>query len=136
MLLFALCCAFVKGVDGYVDKKTNKNKTSTRPVPIMIPQLEDALKAVKDKTGRVVTISGSVLRRDVERACLYAKVTKVTTHGLRHSFASLCFFLDIPMKQIQEWGGWCNSTTLDNIYIRLSASAKAKHQDTFTDFFR
>ena len=31
--------AYVKGPDGYVDKETNKNKTSTRPVPIMIPQL-------------------------------------------------------------------------------------------------
>ena len=128
--------AYVKGVDGYVDKKTNKNKTSTRPVPIMIPQLEKALKAVEDKTGKVVTISNSVLLRDVKRACQRAGVTEVTDHGLRHSFASLCFFLDIPMKQIQEWGGWKDSTTLDNIYIRLAASAKTKHQEAFTDFFR
>ena len=41
--------AYVKGPDGYVDKQTNKNKTSTRPVPIMIPQLEQALKKVKKR---------------------------------------------------------------------------------------
>ena len=127
--------AYVKGEDGWVDKKTNKNATSTRPVPIMIPQLAKALKAVPNKQGRVVSTSPSVLLRDVKRACRDAKVTIVTNHGLRHSFASLCFHLDIPLKQIQEWGGWHNSTTLDKIYIRLAASAKTKYQKDFTNFF-
>jgi len=127
--------AYVNGPDGYVDKKTNKNKTSTRPVPIMIPQLSSALNAVQDKSGRVVDTCPSVLLRDVKRACKRAGVTEVTNHGLRHSMASLCFHLNIPMKQIQEWGGWKNSATLEKIYIRLSASAKTKHQLAFQNFF-
>ena len=127
--------AYVKGVDGFVDKDTNKNRTSTRPVPIMIPQLEDALNAVEDKTGRVVTTSGSVLLRDVKRACKRAKVTVVTNHGLRHSMASLCFFLKIPLEQIQKWGGWSNDATLRKIYIHLAASAESEHKAAFTGFF-
>ena len=127
--------AYVKGEDGYVDKPTNKNSTSTRPVPIMIPQLTDALNAVENKTGRVVTIYPSVLLRDVKRACRKAGVTECGNHSLRHSFASLCFFLGIPMRQIQEWGGWSNSDTLTKIYIRLSASAKTQYQRNFSDFF-
>ena len=128
--------AYVKGENGFVDKRTNKNSTSTRPVPIMIPQLIKALNAVEDKNGRVVSTHPSVLLRDVKRACHIAGVTECSNHSLRHSFASLCFHLGIPMKQIQEWGGWKNSTTLDKIYIRLSASAKTKHAQAFTDFFR
>lgn len=128
--------AYVKGPDGYVDKQTNKNKTSTRPVPIMIPQLEQALKKVKKKEGRVVTISTSVLRRDVKRACKIAGVTEVSNHGLRHSFASLCFYLKIPMEQIQKWGGWSNDATLRKIYIHLAASAETEHKAAFTGFFK
>lgn len=127
--------AYVKGHDGFVDKKTNKNKSSTRPVPIMIPQLETALNAVKNKNGRVVTISNSVLLRDVKRACNRAGITEVTNHGLRHSFASLCFHLDIPDRQIQEWGGWKDRETLHRIYIRLTASSESQHRATFSNFF-
>lgn len=128
--------AMVKGSDGYVDKATNKNRTSTRPVPIMIPQLLTALKAVKNKTGKVVTISPSVLLRDVKRACKYAKVTEVTNHGLRHSFASLCYHLEIPDRQIQEWGGWKDREILHRIYIRLSASSETKYKKAVQKFFR
>lgn len=128
--------ALVKGSDGFVEKKTNKNTTSTRPVPIMIPQLLTALKAVKDKTGKVVPTHPSVLLRDVKRACNRAGVTEVTNHGLRHSFASLCFHLEIPDRQIQEWGGWKDREVLHRIYIRLSASTENKNKDKFSSFFK
>ena len=128
--------AYVRGPDGFVDKKTNKNKTSTRPVPIMIPQLDQALQAVEDKTGRVVNTSGAVLLRDVKRACRRANITEVTNHGLRHSMASLCFYLKIPTAQIQRWGGWSNDATLKRIYIHLAASAKAENENTFSAFFK
>ncbi len=127
--------AYVKGHDGFVDKETNKNATSTRTVPIMIPQLKTALEAVENKTGRVVTIFHTSLNRDVQRACDKAKVTKVSFHGLRHSFASLCFHLHIPMEQIQTWGGWSNDATLKKIYIHLAASAETDNKAAFTGFF-
>ena len=128
--------AYVKGPDGFIDKTTNKNKTSTRPVPIMIPQLAEALKAVEVKEGKVVSTSGSVLLRDVKRACERAGTTVVTNHGLRHSMASLCFFLKIPTEQIMVWGGWGDDRTLKKIYIHLAASAETEHKAAFTDFFR
>lgn len=127
--------AYVKGSDGYVDKKTNKNRTSTRHVPIMIPQLSKALKAEKNKKGRVVQTHPSVLLRDIKRACRIAGVTEVSNHGLRHSFASLCFHLNIPMKQIQEWGGWKNDATLKRIYIHLAAITESKNREAFSGFF-
>lgn len=127
--------AYVKGPDGFVDKKTNKNATSTRTVPIMIPQLTNALKAVENKTGKVVTIFHTSLNQDVKRACERAGVTVISFHGLRHSFASLCFHLRIPMEQIQTWGGWSNDATLKKIYIHLSASAETDNKAAFTGFF-
>ena len=128
--------AKVTGIDGDIYKQTNKNQTSTRPVPIMIPQLKEALNAVQDKTGFVVSQTSRNLLKDINRACIKAGVTVCSNHSLRHSFASLCFFLGIPMKQIEEWGGWGNSTVLNRIYIRLSASAKTDNQKAFEKFFK
>ena len=128
--------AYVKGHDGFVDKETNKNASSTRTVPIMIPQLTKALEAVENKTGKVVTIYHTSLNRDIQRACERAGVTVITYHGLRHSFASLCFHLrTIPMEQIMRWGGWSNDATLKKIYIHLAASAEDENKAAFTGFF-
>lgn len=99
--------AKVRGVDGsLVEKDTNKNASSARTVPIMIPQLQKALEAVEDKTGSVVKISPPGLLADVKRTCAKAGVTVVTNHGLRHSFASLCYHLGINERQLMSWGGW------------------------------
>ena len=127
--------ARVRGPDGEVDKKTNKNSTSSRYVPILIPQLETALKVVNNKTGRVVSIGANTLLDDVKRSCKRADVTICTTHDLRRSFASLCFFLQIPSKQIQEWGGWKDDVVLNKIYIKLSTASRTESKDKFTKFF-
>ena len=127
--------ANVRGPQGNVDKKTNKNDTSTRTVPIMIPQLHDALNGCKDKTGRVVTTGAGTLLDDVKRACNRAGVTECTPHDLRRSFASLCFFLGIPLKQIKEWGGWKNDDVLNRVYIKLSNTMRTDSKDKFQQFF-
>lgn len=132
-----VCGAYVKGHDGYVDKDTNKTTLSTRHVPIMIPQLTKALDKKRGKDEeKVVSITGSVLLRDVKRACERAGVTICGNHSLRHSFASLCFYLKIPLEQIQKWGGWEDDKTLKRIYIHLAASAEDDHQKSFSGFFK
>lgn len=127
--------AVVRGPEGNTEKKTNKNRDSSRYVPIMIPQLKTALEQVKNKKGKVAKIGGSTLLEDVKRTCRNANVTECTVHDLRRSFASLCFFLEIPTKQIQEWGGWKNDAVLNKIYIKLSNTMKTESRDKFTNFF-
>lgn len=128
--------AIVQGIDGDAEKKTNKNNTSTRYVPILIPQLHGALDAITDKAGHVVSLKQCSILDDVKRACERAGVTVCTTHDLRRSFASLCFFLKIPQRQIREWGGWSNDVVLNKIYIKLATSMKTENQKTFTNFFK
>jgi len=127
--------ALVRGPDGEVNKKQNKNATSTRPVPIMIPRLLKLLKTADGKAGPVVVIGAGTMLDDVKRACKRAGVTEVTCHGLRHSFASLCYYLEIPERQIQEWGGWKDRATLHRIYIRLTAAGRSEAQTKVTSFF-
>ena len=126
----------VRGINGDVNKNTNKNQTSSRTIPIMIPQLHDALAAVENKTGLVAKIGANTLLDDVKRACKRANITEVTNHGLRHSFASLCFYLKIQDRQIQEWGGWKDKAVLHKIYIRLTAKGQSEAQKSFTKFFK
>ena len=129
--------SLVRGEKGNVSKNTNKNKSSSRTVPLMIPQLITVLNAVNDKTGKVVNIGATTILDDVKRACHRAGVTEVTPHGLRHSFASLCYYLkDIPDRQIQTWGGWRTPDTLHKVYIRLTASGQSEAKDSFTKFFQ
>ena len=127
--------ATVRGPDGNVDKKTNKNTQSSRYVPIMIPRLKEVLQRVPDKTGKVSPIGATTLLDDVKRTCRRAGVTICTVHDLRRSFASICFFLGIPSKQIQEWGGWKDDKVLNKIYIKLSNTMKTESQNKFTQFF-
>lgn len=127
--------ATVHGIDGDVYKETNKNKASSRVVPIMIPQLKDALINVKNKTGPVVTQGEKALLKDIKRVSRDAGVTIVGNHGLRHSFASLCYHLNIPERQVMEWGGWSDFTTMHRIYIRLAAADREKHKSAVKSFF-
>lgn len=127
--------AKVRGVDGEVIKRTNKNRDSSRYVPIMIPRLKEVLDAVPDKRGNVTNIGATTLLDDVKRNCKHANVTICTVHDLRRSFASLCFYLGIPSKQIQEWGGWADDKVLNEIYIKLSNTMKTESKDKFTQFF-
>lgn len=127
--------ARVRGVDGDVDRKQNKNRDSSRYIPVMIPRLSEVLTAVPDKTGKVCSIGSNTLLDDVKRCCKMAGVTICTVHDLRRSFASLCFYLQIPSRQIQEWGGWKDDVVLNKIYIKLSNTMKTESKTKFTQFF-
>lgn len=127
--------ARVRGINGEVQKDTNKNQSSTRNVPILIPRLKELLEANKGK-GRVTTINPDGLLNDVKRACRRAGITEVTNHGLRHSFASLCYYLGIPERQTMAWGGWKDYTTMHKIYIRLAAVAETEAKAKAVSFFQ
>ena len=116
----------VAGDFGLVEKHTNKTASSTRTVPILMPQLADALKAVSPKEGRVVSIHPNTLRKQVNRICERERLPLVGAHGLRHSFASLCHYLRVPELEAAKIGGWSDLSTMRKIYTHLS-------QDQLTD---
>ena len=45
-------------------------------------------------------------------------------HDLRHSCASLLLANGVPLKQIQEWLGHSDFSTIANIYAHLDYSSK------------
>lgn len=121
---------------GFVHKDTNKNTASARTVPVMIPQLLDALGAVENKTGPVVLVSENTMLRHAKRACEAAGVTVVGNHGLRHSFASLGYHLKLSERQLMELGGWSDYMTIHKIYIRLAEADRNAANNAVSDFFK
>lgn len=117
-----------------VHKKENKNSTSRRTVP-MIPPLQEALSATPHKGEYVVTISPTWIFKSINRICEENDLPKVGIHGLRHSFASLAFHLNMPEKVAMQIGGWANDQTMHKIYTHLSQADVNKHAEAFTSFF-
>lgn len=117
-------------------KKTNKNRTSSRTVPILMPQLADALKACPDKQGAVVWQKANTLLDEVKRACKAAGVPEVGVHALRHSFASLGYHLGVPEKIIMEIGGWSNDATMHRIYTHVAQSDMAYYENRMQKYYQ
>lgn len=119
-----------------VEKKANKNKTSNRIIPIMMPQLLKALLDVIDKTGFVVKERPHTICRQVNRICKRNGLPEIGTHGLRHSFASLAYHLGIPEKVAMEIGGWSNDATMKKIYTHIAKSDVLYYQNKMANYYQ
>lgn len=111
--------AVVEDKDGkMVEKATNKNRTSSRDVPIMIERLRE----VWPESGPVVTMAPRDIRRALEAVCKRAGVPVCSPHDLRRSFASLAYHLGWPEKITQQVGGWGDTSTLRAVYYKLAGA--------------
>ena len=99
-----------------VHKDTNKNDTSRRTVPVLIPRLLEILPS----EGKAVQLHPASIRRGIERICDKAGVTKVSAHDLRRSFASLAFHLKWDAETTRQLGGWANMDVVNKVYRKLA----------------
>lgn len=117
-------------------KETNKNASSHRYVPILMDELFDALNAVKDKTGYVVSVKPNTIYRRINKVCEDNGLPLVGVHGLRHSFASLAYHLGMPEKIAMQIGGWSDYDTMRKIYTHLSQKDVSKYAGEMKQFYR
>ncbi|MCL2080345.1 MAG: site-specific integrase [Oscillospiraceae bacterium] len=125
--------AIVKGENGYVEKDTNKNTSSRRNVPIMIPRLKELLNH-KESTP-FENLYPSTVYKHINKHCEKLGFPKVGVHGLRRSFASLCYHLKLSELEVMSLGGWNDISTMRKIYIKLSQKDKDKAQEKLIEFF-
>lgn len=118
-----------------VEKPTNKNQSSARIIPIMIPELYEALKAVKNKNGKVVTCYISTVYDWVNDICKANNLPKLGVHGLRHSFASLAYHVNMSEQAAMQIGGWSDYATMRKIYTHLSAQDIGQAENAMSDFY-
>lgn len=120
-----------------VNKPENKNKTSRRSVPIMTPRLAEALQAVpKDQRKEfIVTVNPNTLWSQINRICRQNDLPEIGVHGLRHSFCSLAYHLNIPEKIAMQIGGWSDFQTMRKIYTHIAEDDLQEAVTAMTDFF-
>ena len=118
----------------FIERENTKTVGSTRVIPIS-DQLHKALNAVENKEGNVVTGSPNILGRNVNRICAEIGLPAVGVHGLRHSFASLAYKLNIPAKIAMKIGGWESDRTMLEIYTHVSESDVESYAEDLLNFF-
>ena len=116
-------------------KQQNKNATSTRKVPILIPELSAAIERDRQPIGPVLQLTPNKFRDNINRACAANGLPEVGIHGLRHSFASLAYHLQIPEKIAMEIGGWADSTTMHRIYTHIAQSDFERYKKALGSFY-
>lgn len=119
-----------------VTRSKNKTAASTRDVPIFLPRLRELLEATEKKEGSVMTCAIGTLYDQIQTICKNANLPAVGVHGLRHSFASLCYSLGISELGAMQIGGWSDYQTMRKIYTHLSESERQASANKLADFFK
>lgn len=130
--------AAVLGEDGkLVQKKENKNASSRRIIPIMIPELAAAIERIpaEQRTGKIYDANATTLYWKINQVCEKNGLPKVGVHGLRHSFASLAYHLGLSEQETMELGGWADYNTMRKIYTHLAKVDRLKGQNKMAAFF-
>lgn len=128
--------SMVRGENGLVYKETNKNSSSTRKVPILIPRLKTLILSDSSDFPYLVHQHPSNVLEGVKLTAKQANVTPITCHDLRRTFATLCWANDIDIKQLQLWGGWSDFRTCAKIYLKLSEGKQNANTEKMKAFFR
>lgn len=121
-----------------VKKATNKTASSTRQVPIFIPELAEALeKAIKDHrlNDPITLMTHNTMYDRINTVCERNELPRVGVHGLRHSFASLAYSLGVPELVAMQIGGWSDYGTMRKIYTHIAESQRTKNVDKLQLFF-
>lgn len=121
-------------------RDATKTSASRRDIPIMIPELFNALSAVPEnqRFGNVCVHNPSGLLGQINRVCRQNGLPEIGVHGLRRSFASLAFSADVRMteREVMAIGGWDDAATVHKLYEQISKkqieSASAKMGNFFS----
>ena len=102
--------------------------------------LKVALKQLKDRSRGEYVFSkpdGSPyksIRSAFKTACKHAKLSGVTPHTLRHTFASRLAMAGVDVRTIQELGGWKELEMLQR-YAHLSPNHKSEAVEKIANHF-
>lgn len=119
-----------------IQKKENKNLSSRRTVPFLIPQLKEAIENRNFSSETYIYPHYSnVLRLNINKICAANNLPEVGVHGLRRSFASLCYHLGVSEAVTMIAGGWSDFRTMRKIYTKISEADILDQASKFTQFF-
>lgn len=128
--------AAVQGSDNaLVQRKENKNTTSRRTIPFILPQLREAVEAADQSTPLVYPGNPNQIWQSVNRICRKEGLPEVGVHGLRRSFASLAYHLGLSEEVTMRTGGWSDIYTMRKIYTKVSEKDLLDQGRVYENFF-
>ena len=116
----------------YVRKDTNKTAASRREIPVMIPRL---LEIWPEEGEPLQWQKHAAINEMVQTICRGAGLPEITMHGLRHSFASLAWYLGWDIMTTCYYGGWSDTSTVQRIYTHLSKQVKDRDVQSMEAFY-
>lgn len=120
-----------------VHKAENKNASSTRDIPIMIPRLAELVQDGKGKpTDYLITAYPNSIYKEVNAACEKHGLPQVGVHGLRHSFVSLAYHLGWSELATMHIAGYSDPATMRRIYTHLADADKKSSVKSMQQFFQ
>ncbi len=114
--------------DDGIHVRGTKTPASDRFIPWIIPRLREI---VMDRPPA----SRSTLRRVLADVCEENGLPVLSGHGLRISFASLCYSKGVPSRVCMKIGGWQSLQVMHDVYIRISDGDIRKYADLLADSF-
>lgn len=116
-----------------IERKENKTSASNRSVPVLIPRLSELIDQCD--TEYLCPYNPSSLCHPLNTICRNNELPEIGLHGLRHSFASLCYHLGISEMQCMNLGGWSDINVMRKIYTHLANEDKIDAENKLRNFF-
>lgn len=122
----------------FVVKESAKTEKSARTVPILIPRLRDLLQKPDGASDadRISSVPPNSLYTIINRVCRAANLPEVGVHGLRHSFASLAYFLGFREEECMRIGGWSDYKIMHEIYTHLYMRSLKEKENKMYQFYK
>ena len=118
-----------------VYKEANKNTASRRDVPVFIDRLLELIDSYEYEDMKVYL--PEIMTKHLHKICEASGFpVDLGMHGLRHSFASLSYFLGIPEAETMRLGGWSDPSVMRKIYTHLASTLKTDARTRLQAFFR
>ncbi len=116
-------------VSGYIERDATKTEKSTRDIPLVLnPRIADLIREKDCKPDDyLVDAAKCSLYLYVNRICRELGIPEVGVHGLRHTFASICWAKGVPMETCMLYGGWSTDQTVRNVYQHLDKAVVSQH---------
>lgn len=112
-----------KSINDYGEVVKPKTKTSIRTIPLF----DKAKEIIKDiSTDRLFTYTKTSYQNKMAKMCKKLGLTNVSTHTLRHTFATRCAEAGIPPKIVQKWLGHSTIEMTMNIYTHVDNEYEQK----------
>ena len=111
-------------------KCTKTGEKRTMPLFSQTAQLLD-----RSGRGNVCIYSRPVYQRKIIELCKTLNITGISTHSLRHTFATRCAERGVTAKTVQHWLGHKTLEMTLNVYTHISAEFERKEASKFDTCF-